>query len=268
MVIFFAYVIVGILTGILSGLLGLGGGIIIVPALASLFALQDIATESLMHIAIGTSLATMILTTVMVTWSYHRRGAVQWSLLKFFMPGIILGSLCGVSIGKYLSTDDLRIAFALFVIILGVRIIWRANTPPMTKSLAIPATVLFLFAAMVGILSGVLGIGGGIVLIPLFMWLGLSLPQASATSAACAFSTALTGTMTSILVGWKVSGLPAMTLGFVYWPVALLLGLASIIGAPIGVFLAHILPVPMIKRIFGGILLLVAWRMLPFHIEI
>ncbi|MBN9287689.1 MAG: hypothetical protein BGO43_02740 [Gammaproteobacteria bacterium 39-13] len=263
MIVFLAYVIVGIFTGILSGLLGLGGGVIIVPALTVLFAWQEFPSEYIMHLAIGTSLATMIITTIMVTWSYHRRSAVQWSLLKFFLPGIVIGSLCGVSIGKHLSTQDLRYAFALFTIILGVRIIWHANAPHITKPITVPAPILFLFALLVGVLAGILGIGGGIVLIPLFLWLGLSLTHASATSAACAFSTAFSGALTSILVGWKASGLPAMTLGFVYWPVALLLGIASLIGAPVGVYLAHRLPVPVIKRIFGGILLIIAWRMLP-----
>jgi uncharacterized membrane protein YfcA len=108
-----------------------------------------------------------------------------------------------------------------------------------------------------------LGIGGGVILVPVFIWLGLTMTQASATSAACAFASAVSGAIMAVIAGWHIPALPSLTWGFVHWEVALVVGVASLAGAPIGVYFAHNLPVPVIKRIFGGILLLIAARMLP-----
>lgn len=255
------YVLLGIITGVFSGLLGLGGGVIMVPALIFLFSRQSFSNEHLMHLATGTSLAAMIMTTFMATWSHHKRGGVQWSLLKYFLPGTMMGALMGVWIAKHISTQNLRWTFACFATLLGLKLVFASNNKEAEALRKLNPVILFLFALCIGILSGLLGLGGGVLLIPLFLWLGLKMTQSSATSAACAFWTSITGAISSVIVGWHVSDLPPYTLGFVVWPVALILGFTSLFGAPLGVMLAHRLPVGVIKRIFGGVLLLIAWRM-------
>lgn len=246
---FVAYLLVGMMTGVLSGLLGLGGGIIMVPALTFIFTWQHFPQAHLMHLATGTSLAAMIMTTAMATWSHHQRGGVQWSLLKYFLPGTVLGALLGVWMAKQFSTQKLSWLFACFVALLSLKFIFASHQKVLVARRDLNAAILFLAAFGIGILAGLLGLGGGVLLIPLFLWLGLTMSQTSATSAACAFPTSIAG------------ALSAMALGFVVWPVALILGLASLCGAPLGVRLAHRLPVEVIKRLFGGILLLIAWRM-------
>ncbi|MBS0290428.1 MAG: sulfite exporter TauE/SafE family protein [Proteobacteria bacterium] len=260
--IFIAYFIIGIITGVMSGLLGLGGGVIMVPALTFLFSWQAFPEQHIMHLATGTSLAAMIMTTMITVWSHNKRGVVQWSLLQYFLPGAMLGSLLGVYFARFISTNHLKIIFALFIIILGLRLIWGANRKNKIAKNFPPKIFLFLLATLIGMLSGMIGLGGGLLFIPLFLWLGNSMVQASATSAACAFPTALTGALMAAIVGWHIEGLPAKTWGFIYWPGALTFGLASLISSPFGVSMAHHLPVPTLKRIFGGVLLVIAIRLL------
>ncbi len=257
-----AYILIGILTGIMSGLLGIGGGVIMVPALVVIFNWQGLPQHYLMQIVTATSLTAIIMTTFMAAWSHHKRGAVQWSLLKTFIPGTVIGALIGVWIAKQISTHHLQIAFAVFAILLGLRLIWGAHKKDKVVKSTPHPLVLLLLASLVGILSGMLGLGGGVLLVPIFLWLGVAMVQASATSAACAFPTALSGSIMAMIAGWHISGLPAMCFGFVYLPAALILGLASLVGAPLGVALAHRLPVPIVKRIFGVVLLLIAGRMM------
>lgn len=254
-----SYILLGLITGIFSGLLGLGGGVIIVPALVAMFTWQGM-TQNIMHLAIGTSLAVMVWTTLMTAWSHNKRGAVNWLLLRWLLPGTILGAAIGVTIARSLSSQGLRHAFAVFTLLLGLKMILGANGQE-KKERSLNRVWLFLLALVAGILSGILGLGGGVILIPLLLWLGQPMVRASATSAACSFPTALTGALGAVITGWHMAGLPSMSWGYVYWPVAVMLGIASLFGAPIGVRLAHRLPVPTIKRIFGAMLFMVAWQM-------
>ncbi len=265
-----AYIIIGILTGIMSGLLGIGGGVIMVPALVAIFTWQALPQDLSpgtrliydIQLVTGTSLAAIVMTTLMAAWSHQKRGSVQWSLLKTFIPGTVVGALIGVWLAKQISTHQLQVFFAFFAIALGLRLIWGANKKErVAKSPPHPMLLLF-FATLVGMLSGMLGLGGGVLLVPIFLWVGITMIQASATSAACAFPTAISGTIMAVITGWHEPGLPALSWGFVYWPAALILGLASLLGAPMGVVLANRLPVAMIKRIFGVVLMLIAVRML------
>lgn len=255
-----AYLALGLVAGILSGLLGLGGGIVIVPALFAIFTWQKFPNDISMHLAAGTSLAIVMLTTASVTWSSHKRNAVAWNYLQYLVPGMIIGAACGVYLGERLSSQVLRYAFAIFCLTLSIRLIFangkkRRAEPRFSKPLLL---AVGLFA---GTLAGLLGIGGGAVIIPFLMWLGLSMPKVSGTSAASAFPTAVAGTITSMVVGLQYSGLPQYSTGFIYWPAAILLGLSSIVAAPIGVALAHRLPEKIVKQIFAMVLVLIAWQM-------
>lgn len=256
-----AYLAIGLLAGILSGLLGLGGGVVIVPALVAIFTWQKFPSDISMHMAAGTSLAVVMLTTASATWSQHKRKAVAWNYLKYLIPGMVIGAIIGVYLGERLSSQALRYAFAIFCVVLAYRLIF-AKVKPLNAELRLYSKwALLTIALFAGVLAGLLGIGGGAIVIPLLMWLGLSMPMVSGTSAACAFPTAVTGSIFSMIVGLHYYGLPDYSTGFIYWPAAIILGVGSMIAAPAGVALAHRLPEKTVKRIFALILVLIAWQM-------
>ena len=257
------YIAVGLCSGLVAGLIGLGGGIVIVPALTAVLTWQHFPTQHLMQVVTGTSLAAIFITMLISIWHQHRRGAIAWKLLKWFIPSMVLGAFNGVWLAKEISTANLKVAFAAFCVIIGLWMLIRAGKPPSEprfKGLARPLVILLGLGA--GTVAGMLGVGGGVMLIPIFLSLGLTMPQSSASAVACAAPTALTGWITAMVLGWGVVQEPYL-LGFIHWPAALAIGLASTVSAPFGVYLCHKLPVPVIKRVFGGILLIIAWQMLP-----
>jgi hypothetical protein len=256
---------IGLLSGLLSGLLGLGGGIVIVPALTALFTWRHFPAQHLMQIVTATSLATIFITSIMTIWEQNKRKGVQWSLLPLLIPGIVVGTTIGVWLGKYLPTPVLQGIFAVFCLLMSIRLLFFPEYGSANGFKKPPVIVLFLFSLMVGVASGLLGIGGGLLLIPLLLWLELPMSQVSATSASCVLPVALAGALSAIALGWHASALPLHSWGFVYWPGALVMGLASLASARAGVFLAHYLPQLVVKRIFAVILLFVAWRMFPFQ---
>ncbi len=261
---FLGYLLIGLCAGLLSGLLGLGGGVVIVPALLALFSQLQFPAEHLMHIVTATSLATIAITASMTTWLQNKRKAVQWSVLKWLIPGMVSGACVGVVIANALPGHLLKTAFAFFCLLQGGRmLISNSQLSESTTKQRLSVLPAFLMATGIGVCAGLLGIGGGVLVIPFLLWYGLEMPAVSATSAACALPTALAGALSAMVVGWHIPGLPMESVGYVYWPAALGIGLASLVAAPFGVWLVHRLPVRLVKRFFGGILLIVAWTMMP-----
>ncbi len=258
---YIAYLIVGFLTGVLSGLLGIGGGVIMVPALVFVYTGHAYGGDYLMQLATGTSLAAMVITTLMTTWANQKHGTIRWRMLSSLIPGTVLGALLGVWVAKEIHTQVLQIFFAVFAILLGLKLLIGKKEHTPKKATSLHPFIIFILGIGIGILSGLLGVGGGILLIPLLLWLGLSMKQASATSAGCAIMTAASGAIMAVIAGWHIPGLPEQSLGFVYWPVSLILGIASMFGAPLGVKLAHRLPVHVVKRVFGAVLWAIAVEM-------
>lgn len=259
-----SYLIIGLCAGLLSGLLGLGGGGVIVPALLALFSQLQFPAEHLMHIVTATSLAAIAITAAMTTWLQNKRKAVQWSVLKWLIPGMMSGACVGIVIANALPGYLLKNAFAFFCLLQGgTMLIGNGQLLPTTAKPRLNILPAFLIAMIIGVCAGLLGIGGGILLIPFLLWYGLEMPAVSATSAASALPTALSGALSAMVVGWHIPGLPMESIGYVYWPAALTIGVASLVAAPFGVSLVHRLPVKWVKRFFGGILLIVAWTMMP-----
>jgi uncharacterized protein len=259
--VFLFVILTGLMAGILSGLLGLGGGVVIVPCLKALFAWREFPPESQMQLAIGTSLATMVMTTGAVSYTHYKRRTIQWPFLKSLFPGTMIGAIGGVLIAKILSSSFLQTLFGLFCIALSFYMFLRKEVQQTDKVLHPPLMLLFILALGIGILSSLLGIGGGILFIPLLLRLGLDLRQAMATSVSCAFLTTIAAALMAVIAGWKSPHLPPYTLGYVYWPLVLLLGPISMIGAPIGVKLVNYLPMKMTSWIFGAMLLFVGFKM-------
>ncbi|QGU33590.1 sulfite exporter TauE/SafE family protein [Thermochromatium tepidum] len=256
-----AYLAVGAVSGVLAGLFGIGGGAVMVPALILLFGAFGHGGDWLAHLAVGTSLATILGTGAASMLAHQRRGGVRWDLVRPLAPGIVLGALAGAGLAGWLSGPWLQRVFALFLATVGVRLLRGAATAshgsrPLPGPLGLAGV-----GGVIGLLSSLVGIGGGTLTVPFLTSRGLEMRQAVGTSAACGLPIAAAGALGFALVGWGRSGLPDLSSGFVYWPAVLAMLLASLPSAPLGAQLAHRLPVPHLKRLFGLLVLLIAGRL-------
>ena len=243
----------GVLSGLLAGLFGVGGGVIVVPALILLFGHLGLVESWIPHLAVGSSLAAIVGTGAASALAHHRRGGVRWDLALRLAPGIVLGAGAGALVAGSLPEVWLTRVFATFLVLVGLRMLTRAKGQahaPMPGRLGLAAV-----GGGIGALSALVGIGGGILTVPFLSGRGLGMRQAVGTSAACGLPIALAGALGFVLVGWGREGLPPWSTGFVYWPAVGLILAASIPSAPWGARLAHALPVQGLRRAFGVLLL-------------
>jgi hypothetical protein len=254
-----AWLVLGAVAGIIAGLLGLGGGIVIVPALLYLFILQGVPEEIHMHLAVATSLATIVFTSVSSTWAHHRRQAVLWPSVLALTPGIILGSIGGALIAHHLPSHTLRTTFGIFEILVGMQIGFGFKP---RAQIDLPGKGgMFMAGGGIGALSTVLGIGGGTLTVPFLLWCNVHIRNAVATSSACGLPIAAVGAGALIIAGSAYQGLPPGSTGYVYWPAAVIIVLGSVVTAPLGARLAHVLPVVLLRRIFAVVLVAIGIRM-------
>ncbi|HIP53198.1 MAG TPA: sulfite exporter TauE/SafE family protein [Chromatiales bacterium] len=255
-----AYLSVGAFAGILAGMLGIGGGLVIVPVLLGVFRLQGVSPDIAPHLAVGTSLATIVFTSLSSIRAHHRRGAVRWGVVKALAPGIVLGALAGAVIAGVISGPWLQRLFAIFVMVVGVRMLRGTHTAARRD---LPATGGMLAAGgLIGAVSSLVGIGGGTLTVPFLSACRVGMREAVATSSACGLPIAVAGSIGFIAVGWADPRLPPGALGFLHLPAALLVVAASVPFAPVGVWLAHRMPVVALSRVFAGMLLLVGVKLL------
>lgn len=260
-----AALLTGALAGLLAGLLGIGGGAIIVPALLWLFALPPplgLAGDPALipQLAVATSLASVVATGAASAHAHHRQGAVDWSDVARLLPGLLLGASLGAVVAAWLPGIWLKRLFGVFLLYTGARMLMgRASTPDAKPP---GRRTLFLAGGGIGALSAMLGIGGGTLVVPFLARSGLTMHRAVATASACGVPLALAGSIGFMFGGWQRAGLPTHSLGFVHWPTALALILASVPLATLGARLAHRLPTTTLKRLFGMLLLLLGTRLL------
>ncbi|HCK81514.1 MAG TPA: sulfite exporter TauE/SafE family protein [Candidatus Competibacter sp.] len=254
------YLLLGAFAGVMAGLLGVGGGLIIVPALAWIFQHQQIAETALMHLAIGTSLATIIATSISSVRAHHQRGAVLWPTVWRLTPGIVTGAWLGAAVADALSSFALQKVFAVFVLLMAAQMGFGAKPAPhrdLPKTAGMLAT-----GGVIGAVSAIVGIGGGSLTVPFLSWCNVPIRQAVATSAACGLPIALAGALGFVVTGLNAPGLPAWSLGYVYGPALLGVALTSMLFAPLGARLAHTLPTEMLKKIFAAFLAVIGVKML------
>ena len=257
------YLALGSVVGILAGLFGVGGGVIVVPALLFTFHRLGIPDETLMHIAIGTSNATIIVTSISSSLAHHKRGSIDWNTLKNMLPGIIAGALLiGPILANWLPAQQLRSFFAVFLLIISFKMILNIN--PKSKHPYPPRRVLIGAGSVIGTLSSMLGIGGGAMTVPFLSWRGVEIRQAVGTSSACGLPIALASTVGFIINGWNQTDLSSGQLGYVYLPAFFGIVVASFVTAKLGAMLAHHLPTQSLRRGFGILLLAVSLKILFF----
>jgi uncharacterized membrane protein YfcA len=256
------YILLGTLAGTLSGLLGVGGGIIVIPAFLILFQSYGFSPEILMHCAAGTSLAAMIVTSGFAVFAHYRNGAQFGKVLYKMIPGLIIGTALGSIAGFYINSQVLRSLFGLFLIWVAFKefFIKRAIREPSQK---LPATrVVFSGASGIGIFSGLLGIGGGTMIVPFLEYIGIPIRRAISISTVCGLVIAVIGTISFILVGFNQPNLPPHSLGFVYLPAALGVSIGSPLFAFLGTYLHHRIKVTLLKRLFSIFVLIVGIKLL------
>lgn len=255
-----AYLALGAVAGVLAGLLGIGGGLVIVPVLAWLFSAHAFAPELIMHLAVGTSLATIVFTSLSSVRAHHRRGAVLWPVFWQLAPGIVLGAWLGAAVANLLPTAALRIVFGVFELLVALQM--GFSLLPEGHRVLPGRYGMTLAGTVIGSISAVIGIGGGTLSVPFMVWCSVNIRQAVATAAAVGLPIALAGTAGFIVTGWGVGGLPGMTLGYVHLPALAGIVAASMLFAPLGAHLAHTLPTAVLKRLFAFVLAGLGLRML------
>ena len=254
------YSIAGSVAGILAGLLGIGGGLVIVPMLVFCLTRQGISDLMIMHMALGTSMASIMFTAVSSFWSHHRRGAVKWIVVRRIVLGIFVGTFLGAFVAARLSTPVLMGFFVVFLYYVGLQML--AGKKPKPGRQLPERAAMFGVGNIIGVVSSLVGIGGGTLSVPFMVWCNVPLHQAIGTSAAIGFPIAVAGTFGYIYNGLTITDLPGYAIGFVYLPALAGLIVTSVLTAPLGVRLAHSLPVEKLKRIFAVLLLGVGTRML------
>lgn len=254
------YLALGAAAGLVAGLLGVGGGLIIVPVLATQFHAQGFGADKLMHLAVGTSLATIVLTSISSVRAHHRHGAVDWSIFHQLTPGILLGALAGAALADLLASDSLRRIFGVFELAVAAQLAF--GRPPAAHRTLPGRLALGSAGTVIGSVSAIVGIGGGTLTVPFLAWCNVPLRRAVATSAACGLPIAVAGATGYVLMGWGEEDLPAGATGYVYWPAFAGIVLASVLAAPLGARLAHRLPVDVLRRVFAVFLVALGIKML------
>lgn len=255
-----AYLLLGAATGFLAGLFGVGGGLVLVPALVLLFDARQFPAEHLMHLALGTSMATIVFTSLSSLRKHHQHGAVDWQVVRRITPGILLGTAIGAAIASAIPARGLGIFFALFVYLIAAQILFGQEPHPARQ---LPGrTGMMLFGTAAGWISSLVSIGGGAITVPFLVWCNVPLRHAIGTAAAIGFPIALGGSLGYIAIGTHLNGLPDPHLGYVYLPALFWVALASMLTAPFGARMAHRLRVELLRKLFAVLLIALATRLL------
>ncbi len=253
--------ILGLFTGFLAGLLGIGGGMLMVPFITAIMVAQGVEPGLSVKMAIATSMATIIFTSISSVRSHHKRGAVRWDIVWRLSPGIVLGAgLASLGVFALLQGRWLAFVFAGFVAFSATQMLLDKKPKP---GRTMPGTGGQLAAGgSIGFLSGLVGAGGGFVSVPFMTWCNVAIHNAVATSAALGFPIALANAVGYVIAGQSVQGLPEASWGYVYLPALVVISVASVTMAPLGVKAAHALPVKPLKRVFAFLLYALAAFML------
>jgi uncharacterized membrane protein YfcA len=258
------FVAIGILVGFIAGLLGIGGGMTMIPLLTLIFGYEHFPVDDILHIAVATSMATIVFTSIASVRAHNLHGAVLWPVFWKLSPGILIGSLVGPQLVSGMSTRLLSGVFALFTSYTATRLVLNRLPKP---SRELPGTVgLTVVGTGIGVLSSMVGAGGGFVSVPFMTACNVRIQNAVATSAALGVPIAVAGTVGFLIAGFRHPGLPPYTVGYIYLPALVAIVSASIVVAPIGARMAHRWPVARLRYAFAALMYLVAafffWKLI------
>jgi len=254
-----AYLALGAFAGFFSGLLGVGGGSAMVPILTLIFASKQLAPDHVVHLALGTAMATILFTSASSVISHHRRGAVNWRILRDMIPGVLAGTFGGAMLASYFNALLLGILFAVVVFFSATQLLLDLK-PKATR--ALPGTSgMWIAGGIIGALASLAALAGASLTVPFLVSRNVPVHQAIGTAAAVGWPLAFAGTAGYVLSGLTVPDLPNHSVGFVYLPAVLWIVIASVIMAPLGASVAHRTPGATLKRIFAIVLYALATKM-------
>ena len=251
-----AYFGIGLVVGFLSGLLGIGGGIVIVSSLAILYAAHDFPPAYVMHLALGSSMACIVLSSISSFRTHDKHGAVDWHVVRSVTPGLILGVMGGVLIARLSTTAVLKYLYLGFTLFVTAQ--WLLNLKPKPSRQLPGPRPLAAFGVFMGVIAGLFGGGGAVAGVPFLTWCNQSIHRAIGTVAALGFPIAIIGTLGYIAAGWTVPDMPRWSLGFVYLPAVVGISSMSMISARWGARTAHRLKGDTLRRVFALVLVALA----------
>lgn len=255
-----SYLLAGIFAGLTAGLFGVGGGLVVVPILVFVFESQGFPPAVLTHMAVATSLATIVFTSLSSVYNHHKRGAVLWKLFKPMSLGIALGAILGVMTVVQLDGWLLKKMFGMFAVTVALRMFFKSSD---TLGLALPGTpVLVCVGGFIAWFSAIFGIGGGTLSVPYLSRFRIEMKEVVGTAAACGLPIAVFATMSNMFMGQSIAERPEWSLGLIYLPALLGVSVCSVYFARVGARLAHHLSPKLLKNLFSGFLLLVGVRFL------
>ncbi|MFK5950453.1 MAG: sulfite exporter TauE/SafE family protein [Methylococcales bacterium] len=256
----FSFIFLGAVVGFMAGLLGIGGGGIMVPVLASLFLWQGFSSENILHLALGTSMASIIFTSISSLRSHHLKKGVLWSIVKKMLLGIIIGTFIATFVAARINTLYLALFFSLFMASTSIQMFLNKKPNP---SRQLTGNIGLLIAGtVIGAISALVSIGGGSLTVPYLTWQNIDIKKAIGTSAAIGLPISIAGTLGYIINGWEVQVHNEYTIGYVYWPAVLLISVTSFLTAPFGANLIHKVNTSVVKKIFAVLLIFLSLKML------
>jgi len=262
----FELALLGLIVGLLSGLLGIGGGVVTVPALKHILEYQmAIGSDISMHIAVANSLATVIFTSSMTALIYYRRNLLNWAIFIQFCPGIAIGVVFGTIFASHLHGVFYARLFAVYLTYISLKMLFlkseQQNTSEASEFKFKPNVNFYLISVFTGVLSALFGIGGGSVMTPFFLYMGLDMLTAIGTSTLICIPIAIFGSISYGLHYLNMQIPLAHTTGYLYWPAIAAISIASIITSPLGANLAKKIEADYLKKIFACTLLVIAIKM-------
>ena len=247
-----ALLLIGTCTGFLAGLLGIGGGMIMVPFVAMILTAKGYPADYTVKMAVATSLATIMFTSMSSVRAHHRRGAVLWPVVKVLAPGILVGSVLGAQVAHALPGKLLGILFAVFVAFSATQMLLNRKPKP-SRTLPGPLGT-FSMGGVIGLVSALVGAGGAFISVPFMTWCNVKIHDAVGTSAALGFPIALAGTLGYIWAGIGLPQMPPGSIGYLYLPGLVVISLASMLMAPVGARTAHRMDIQPLKKVFAVVL--------------
>lgn len=254
------FLALGSFVGVVSGLFGIGGGGIIVPVLTTIFLSHGINEQNVVHMALGTSMAIIIITSISSIKAQQKKKAIVWDVVKMMSPGIIIGTFLATFLASKLDSFYLSIIFAVFMFYSAIQMFIGKKPKPDTKVFS--NKTHFFSGGIIGALSSLVSIGGGILSVPYLLVQNIDIKKAIATSSAIGLPIALSGTLGYIVNGWANTSMDTLTLGFVNLTAFACVAIASFLTAPIGVALVHKIDVNLMKKLFSLIPLILSIKMI------
>ncbi|WP_290699828.1 sulfite exporter TauE/SafE family protein [Amphritea sp.] len=255
-----SFLALGAVVGFLAGLLGIGGGLVMVPALTSLFIWQGIPLEQVVHLALGTSMASIVVTSISSMRAHHKKGGVLWDVVRLIAPGIVVGAFLATFLAAVLSSKVLGIFFSCFLVYASTQMF--LNMKPKPTRILPGRTGLLAAGSIIGSVSALVSIGGGTLTVPFLSWHNIDVKKAIGTSAAIGLPISVAGTIGYLVNGLSVDLNIDYVFGFIYLPGVVLISMMSFLTASLGAHVAHLLPVPVLKKVFAVLLLGLAIKMI------